>query len=206
MMKTLFCYDMPQGGKSILTSLVIDDLTHRFQKNNDIAISFVYCRFQNQTEEKLESLASAILAQLVRQQQSVSISIVDAYSAHPRIRPGVEKLQDMLRVASRSFSCAHVVIDALDEYGPSDADRSRLISLLHDLQNTGNLKKFDTVRDVPDVSGLFKSSHPAEIRATDADLRAYLHRRLSDSPKFIKSNVALSDEIVTAVVNITDGI
>lgn len=130
---------------------------------------------------------------------------MNAYSALPRNRPGVEELKDMLREASRSFSCAHVVIDAMNEHGPSDADRARLVSMLHDLQKTSNFKILVTARDVPSVSNLFQNSQRSEIRATDEDLKTYLRGRLSDSPNFVKSNITLQDELVTAVVHSTDG-
>jgi hypothetical protein len=45
--ETLFCPGIPGGGKTILTSVVIDNLQRKFRKRKDVAsIAYLYCNFR----------------------------------------------------------------------------------------------------------------------------------------------------------------
>lgn len=62
--QTLFCPGIPGAGKSILTSIVIEDLTIRFSKATDVGIAYIYCNFKRQEDQKIESLMASLLKQL----------------------------------------------------------------------------------------------------------------------------------------------
>src|SRR4051812_15093336 len=42
----LFCPGIPGAGKTILTSIVIDDLMTQFSNNSTIGIAYIYCNFK----------------------------------------------------------------------------------------------------------------------------------------------------------------
>ena len=54
--QTLFCPGIPGAGKTILTSIVVDELTTRFGNDRIIGIAYVYCNFRRQHEQKADDL------------------------------------------------------------------------------------------------------------------------------------------------------
>jgi hypothetical protein len=58
--QTLFCPGIPGAGKTILTSIVIDDLTTRHQDNQSIGIAYLYCDFRLHREQKAEELLASL--------------------------------------------------------------------------------------------------------------------------------------------------
>src|SRR6185437_11037995 len=54
--KTLFCPGIPGAGKTILTSIIVEELTTRFRNDKSIGIIYLYCNFRRQDEQKAEDL------------------------------------------------------------------------------------------------------------------------------------------------------
>jgi hypothetical protein len=44
--RTLFCPGIPGAGKTILTSIVVEELFTRFENNGNIGIAYLYCNYQ----------------------------------------------------------------------------------------------------------------------------------------------------------------
>ena len=59
--QTLFCPGIPGAGKTILTSIIIDDLLTKFQNDASVGIAYVYCSYQPQQEQKPEDLLLSLL-------------------------------------------------------------------------------------------------------------------------------------------------
>ena len=62
----LFCPGIPGAGKTILTSIVVDDLTTRFSNDPSVGIAYVYCNFRRRDEQKAEELFASLLKQLMQ--------------------------------------------------------------------------------------------------------------------------------------------
>ena len=43
--QTLFCPGIPGAGKTILTSIIVDNLTSRFRNDPKTGIAYIYCNF-----------------------------------------------------------------------------------------------------------------------------------------------------------------
>src|SRR3569833_2311012 len=54
--QTLFCPGIPGAGKTILTSVVVEELTNRFWAENSIGIAYLYCNFRRHDEQKVDGL------------------------------------------------------------------------------------------------------------------------------------------------------
>jgi hypothetical protein len=50
--QTLFCPGIPGAGKTMVTSIVVDHLWTRFQKDASIGIAYLYYNFRRQEEQK----------------------------------------------------------------------------------------------------------------------------------------------------------
>ena len=80
--KTLFCPGMPGAGKTILASVVVDDLNTRFKNDKSIGIAYLYCNFRQQHEQRAEQLLASLLKQLIQRQHSIPESVQALYNHH----------------------------------------------------------------------------------------------------------------------------
>jgi hypothetical protein len=78
--QTLFCPGIPGAGKTILASIVIDELQNRFRNNNRMGIAFVYCSFQHCDEQRVDELLACLLRQLIQGSADVPASVQSLYN------------------------------------------------------------------------------------------------------------------------------
>src|SRR6202034_3115190 len=69
--QALFCLGIPGAGKTILTSIIVDDLITRFQNDPTVNIVYIYCNFQRKDEQKIDDLLASLLKQLAQGQSSL---------------------------------------------------------------------------------------------------------------------------------------
>ncbi|EUC43918.1 hypothetical protein COCMIDRAFT_6696 [Bipolaris oryzae ATCC 44560] len=186
--QTLFCSGIPGAGKTILTSIVIDDLTTQFSEDPSVGIAYIYCNFQRQSEQSIDDLLISLLKQLAESQPSSLESIKDLYRRHDtqRTRPSLEEISSTLRSVVASYSRVFIVVDALDECQTSNDCRGRFLSTIFDLQAS----IFATSRINGEIAKEFENATSIEIRATDGDVDVYLNARMK-----LQSSDILDDPI-----------
>jgi Cdc6-like AAA superfamily ATPase len=115
--KTLFCPGIPGAGKTILTSIVVDDLNTRFSNDPTIGIAYIYCNFQRQDEQKAEDLLASLLKQLSQGRSSLPDNVKSLYDCYrdKRTRPSFDEILRTLQFVTGMYSRVFIVIDALDE-------------------------------------------------------------------------------------------
>ncbi|EHK20561.1 uncharacterized protein TRIVIDRAFT_112704, partial [Trichoderma virens Gv29-8] len=178
---TLFCPGMPGAGKTILTAIVISNLTSRFAHDPSVGIAYIYFNFWQQEEHKVEDLFASLLKQLTRGQSSLPASVKDLYDQHKGkgTRPSLDKISKVLQSVIRvCYSKVFIIIDALDECQASDNCQTEFIKGLFDFQRCG-ASIFATSRSIPDVTDKFDGSTRLEIRASDDDIRRYVDGQIS---------------------------
>jgi Cdc6-like AAA superfamily ATPase len=79
--QTLFCPGIPGAGKTILTSIVVNDLDNRFP-DSTVGIAYVFCNFRRKTEQTLYNLLASILKQLVENQPTPLLAVKEIYDKH----------------------------------------------------------------------------------------------------------------------------
>jgi hypothetical protein len=128
--QTLFCQGIPGAGKTILTSIVVDDLITRFQNNPIISIAYIYCNFQRKDEQKINDLLTSLLKQLAQNQSSLPRSVQDLYDRHKekQTRPSFEETSRALHSVAAMYPRVFIIVDALDECQVSKGCRSRFLS------------------------------------------------------------------------------
>jgi hypothetical protein len=152
--QTLFCPGIPGAGKTILTAIVIDDLTTQFSNDPTIGIAYVYCNFRWQSEEKAEDLLASLLKQLTQVRSSLLDTMKSLYDKHKikRTRPSFEEISRALRSVAALYSRVFIVIDALDECQASDGCRSRFLEEVFSLQAKFRANVFVTSRFLPEIT------------------------------------------------------
>jgi hypothetical protein len=205
--QTLFCPGIPGAGKTILTSIVIDDLITRFYNDPSIGIAFVYCNFWRQHEQRAEDLLASLLKQLAQGQSSLPDGIKSLYNKHKNMRtqPSFDELSRTLYIVAAMYSRVFIIVDALDECQESDGCRSRFLSEIFNLQAKSRANIFATSRFIPEITERFEGSMSLEIRASEHDVRRYVDGHMSHLPSFVGRSLDLQEEIKVEIVKAVDG-
>jgi hypothetical protein len=205
--QTLFCPGIPGAGKTILTSIAVDDLYNRFQNDATIGIAYLYCNFRRQDEQTANDLLASLLKQLAQGQSSLLESVKDLYeqSKAKRTRPSFDEISKILQSVAAVYSRVFIIVDALDECQVSDECRTRFLTELFNLQAKSGSNIFATSRFIPEITEKFKGSMSLEIRASDEDVRKYLDGHMSQLPEFVVRNPDLQEDIKIGVVKAVDG-
>jgi hypothetical protein len=205
--QTLFCPGIPGAGKTIITSIVVEELTTRFYDDKSIGIAYLYCNFRRQDEQKVDALLASLLKQLAKCQPSLPNSVKDLYNRHKTklTRPSLDEISKTLHSVIATFSMIYIVVDALDECQISDGCRSRFLSNIFNLQAKTTAKLFATSRPIPDIEKEFKGCLSREILASDEDVQRYLDSHISQLPTFVLSRPKLQEEIKTQIARVVEG-
>ncbi|KAF4943282.1 hypothetical protein FSARC_14963, partial [Fusarium sarcochroum] len=186
--QTLFCPGVPGAGKTILTSIVIDELTTRFKNVESIGIAYIYGSYRRQDEQNAKNLLENLLKQLAQGRSALPVGVKSLYHKNKSIgtRPSFDELSATLQSVVGLYSRIFIVVDALDE-----------------LKAKYKAKLFATSRFIPEIIESFKGSTTFEIRAHDEDVRRYLDGRISQSgQKLLQTH---RDVIKTEITKAVDG-
>jgi Cdc6-like AAA superfamily ATPase len=211
----LFCPGIPGAGKTILSSIVIDDLESRFSTDSTAVVVYVYCNFNRQAEQTLEHLLSSLLKQLthslLNQQANNDPSLPSVlYELHKkhaekRTRPNLEEISAVLRTVTAAFAKVLIIVDALDECRLADNCRTRFLHQLFSLQTQQGVSLFATSRHMPDIEKEFSDSLTVEIQASEEDIGRYLKSAILRLPRFVAERSDLQDEITQTISQVVDG-
>ncbi|KAH7151404.1 ankyrin repeat-containing domain protein [Fusarium sp. MPI-SDFR-AT-0072] len=206
--QTLFCPGIPGAGKTILTSIVVDFLNSRFDKDQEIGIAYIYCNFRRQHEQKIDDLLASVLKQLTQCRSSLPDSAKNLYDRHKtkRTRPSVDEILGLLQSVAAMHSRVFIIVDALDECLASDGCRTRFLSELFNLQIRHGINIFATSRFIPEIMDRFETSLSIEIRASPDDVARYLKGHIEQLPSFVQHDRQLQEEITTGISDAVDGI
>ncbi|KAF5691946.1 ankyrin protein [Fusarium denticulatum] len=202
--KTLFCPGVPGAGKTIITSIVINELTIRFGDDDTVGIAYIYGNYRQRDEQRLDHLLESLLKQLVQGQSSMPASLKSLYDKHNvrRTRASVEEVSATIHSVASLYSRIFVVVDALDELKETDGSRNRFLEEIFKLQSQCGLKFFATSRFIPEIIGRFDGSTTINIRARNEDVRGFLDGKISQSGQLLQTH---REMIKTEIVKVVDG-
>jgi Cdc6-like AAA superfamily ATPase len=204
--QTLFCPGTPGAGKTILASIVVDDLNTRFRQDETIGIAYIYCNFRHQDEQKADSLLANLLKQLAERQPSLPMSVKTLYDpGNTRWWPPSHEIARVLQSVVAMYTRVFIVVDALDECQASDGCRKLFLSELFDIQTRHGTSLMVTARPIPDIVDRFKGCISLEIRASHADVGKYVDGHLEQLRPFVLRNPRLQDDIKAGISNAVDG-
>jgi hypothetical protein len=205
--QTLFCPGIPGAGKTIITAIVIDNLTTRFQNNSSIGIAYLYCNFQRKDEQKAQDLLASLLKQLSQERSSLPDSVKALYDQHrdKRTRLSFEEISRALYSVATMYLRVFIIVDALDECQPSDSCQTTFLTEIFNLQAKSRANIFATSRFIPEITERFEGSMSLEIRASEHDVRRYMDGHMSRLPSFVGRSPDLQEEIKAEIVKAVDG-
>jgi hypothetical protein len=158
----------------------------------------------------VEYFLGAIIRQLVERMPAIPSEVRSLYEKHrgKGTRPKYEEHVDLLQVVAREYSEVYVAIDALDECINKNGS---LIwnGLLSELKGSvSNLRLFYTSRDIEDIENILTESTLIEIRATEADIQAFVRAQIKSIGsllQILKQDAELENKVLQAIVSKADG-
>lgn len=211
---TLFCPGKPGAGKTVITSIVIDELHHIHRNDRTVGIAYLYCDFRRKHEQKPLDLFLSLLEQLVQQQHQVMGKVKDLFNKHKlkRTRPTLDETFKVLReIIIKTFERTFIIVDAIDECQASNEGRKPFLSLLFNLQDDTSFSLFVTSRFIPNVMKEFERRKETTfqfIRADEEDMQRYLDTHISRLPVFVQSShrlLGFRDKIKKVITQQADG-
>jgi hypothetical protein len=205
--QTLFCPGIPGAGKTILTSIIVEELTTWFSDDPTIGIAYIYCNFRRQDEQKINDLLASLLKQLAESQPSLPSTVKELYDRHrtKRTRPSLEEISRSLRAVTTLYSRVFLIVDALDECQVSNSCRKSFLSEMFSLQANHRVNLFATSRFIPEITTKFQGNISFEIRASKEDIGRYLEAHMRHLTSFDDWNQQLQDEIKVEISDAVDG-
>ncbi|KAH9208498.1 nucleoside phosphorylase domain-containing protein [Leptodontidium sp. 2 PMI_412] len=206
--QTLFCPGIPGAGKTILTSIVVDDLSSRFHNDSKTGIAYIYCDFRRHNEQKIDDLLASVLKQLAESQSSLPENVKDLYDRckGKRTRPSLDEISRVLHSVAAIYSRVFIIVDALDECQVFDHCRSKFLSEAFSLQAETGANLLVTSRFIRDITAEFEGrSMSLTIRATGEDVLTYLAGQMDRLPSFVKSSPDLQNLIKATISKVVDG-
>src|SRR3569833_546909 len=94
--RTLFCPGIQEAGKTILTSVLVDDVTARLSE--DPTIGMFFCNFRRQVEQHIDNLLANLLKQLAGR-RPLPESARDLYNQH-KSKPSILELSEPSALSS----------------------------------------------------------------------------------------------------------
>ncbi|CEJ93677.1 hypothetical protein VHEMI09251 [[Torrubiella] hemipterigena] len=193
--QTLFCPGIPGAGKTILASIVIEDLFSRFESNQEIGIAYLYCDFQRQDNQKVDDLLASLLRQLAQRRPSLPDELKSLYKKHKDIqtRPSVDEILSGLESVARIYSRVLIVVDALDECEMKCM--LKFLSHLFSLQASTMANILATSRPIEIIKKEFEGrSEIVNISARNEDVEKYLDSDMKMLRLLDKGSDGLSDK------------
>ncbi|KPM37589.1 hypothetical protein AK830_g8957 [Neonectria ditissima] len=203
--QTLFCPGIPGAGKTILASVVVEELIEKCEADPRIGVGFIYCNYQRQDSQSFSDLLASLLKQFSQETSSISDVLQSLYDKHAskKTRPTSSELSQTLQHVLSQYPQSYIAIDALDEC--KECDRRKLLAELNKLQTATTTNIFATSRGISDVLDHFKSSPSLEVRASRQDVEIYVLHNMAQLPTVVQVNPKLQEEIKLSISEAVDG-
>ena len=187
----------------------MEDLWKRFEQDQNIGITYLYCNYKNRELQTLTDLMAGLLKQLIQKHISLPDSIHDLYKRHKerKTRPSLEEVSQSLFSVIGGLRRVFIVVDALDELDDNNGTRSSLLSELFRVRDSSpsRISLFATSRYIPHIADRFRGDTQLEIRASDEDMSLYLSSHTSRLPSCVSEASGLDKHIIAQVVQAADG-
>ncbi|TGZ77426.1 hypothetical protein EX30DRAFT_366680 [Ascodesmis nigricans] len=214
----LWCYGNPGVGKTILASLVIEDLSQRFPISQETGVVFAYASYKDiESSQDPKRFLSTFILQLSRQREGLMPEVEAFYIANRKDArdPTFASFRDLFYQVLGHFRSLYIVLDALDEIEKRPEFLRFLTELIpeKDASNVGDCvtKIFITSRRERDIESRFSEARNIQIRASkvtadiDAYIRDELEKRIENDELQISGKEELKKKIFETLSRRADG-
>lgn len=207
----LWIYGIPGAGKTILSTLVVDEMLIR-KRSTSIGTAYFYIRHDDKNSQIFSNVLGSFISQLARQNSAALDDVMKLYQQRRREGSLITDFEDddlirHLFEISKNFVDTFIMVDGLDECGsPYDRNRNRLINALAQIHQNRTCRIHTLIfsRDELDIRKCLTATKfkIISIAARSADLRLYVNAWL---PSLEIQNETLKIEIVDTLVEKAQG-
>ncbi|KAF9774425.1 hypothetical protein IL306_007584 [Fusarium sp. DS 682] len=207
--QVLFCPGIAGAGKTVLASVVIEDLHSRFGANSSIATANIYCNYNRKNRQAVNEILACLIRQLCERLSPIPEDVLTVYKEyrHRAIDVPTERICSVMESVSAFFSKVFVVVDALDEWQPRDQERPySLLDKLLFLQKKLCFSLLATSRPVPLIQHQFNDHPSLPILAQEEDIYAHIDGYKWPISSCIAGDSMLMDLIKTELPHVVKGV
>ena len=173
----LWLYGIPGAGKTVLASLVIDEILPK--TNPSISAAYFYCDYKNPATQEPCKILSCLVQQLAKQDEQSFARVQKFYEIHGQGRKypveyEPEDLFELITEIAADYNCTIIVADGLDECGTNAGRVAELLSSLNKDEGDAEFKTLFLSRDEFDIRECLKDYPRISIAAWGSDLRLYV--------------------------------
>ena len=188
----LWLYGIPGAGKTILASLVIDEVLQKTSPN--FAVAYFFCDYKDSATQQPYKILSCLVQQIAKQgEQSFAKaeSFYKTYSENRRhpIEFDPEDLCRLILEMATNYKYTMVIIDGLDECGTNAGHVAELLASLNNNEWDANLKTLFLSRDELDIRESLEGYHGFSIAAKNSDLSLYVGAEIENRTRKKKLNI-----------------
>jgi len=216
--ETLFCPGIFGSGKTMMTSIAINEVCRRFSHDPSVGVAFLYLDDDDACELYplgLKSFATCLLRQFVAYGKDTPDSptvralfdtraVVGTENGGPTYEETMEALQTVMGNYERTYifvDSLHYMSRVANCYcGPDE-----LVHMLRSLQGSLGTNLLCTSIPVPDVERLFTKVPSLKIEATTTDIELFLEAKMKNLPGYIRNNPKLQAEVKDTITSRVDG-
>ncbi|KAJ5619424.1 hypothetical protein N7510_003408 [Penicillium lagena] len=198
----LWCSGIPGSGKTILSSIIVEDLQKRLKRHSLSAVGYAYCDYNDREVQSIENIIGSLWRQIVHLDQHGVSNLQDLYNRcmieDRGARPTLRELSGALRDEVNRHVSVFLVIDALDEC--SEGVRAGLLHEFSQLPETAHILITSRSKHVPPE---LRNATSLDIKAHEDDITNYVVDRVQTAKRlsaWVKGKVSLVKQIVTSVL------
>ena len=210
---SLWLHGIPGCGKTILSSIVLQDLLANYRDGQRNAVAYFYFDFNDPQKQLTDPMVRSLLCQLSQQSTKMPkhlFNVVSSYK-YEQQQPPLDVLLEELRHVMEDFPKVYIMLDALDEC----AKRAELLNVLNIIAGwqLKTLHLLVTSRRELEIertlAGFVDPENCISLQShlVDTDIRRYVRQRLADDQSLSKwgKNHALRDEIEITLMKGSQG-
>ncbi|KAI9040298.1 uncharacterized protein KD926_008388 [Aspergillus affinis] len=197
--QTLWCYGIPGGGKTVLTSMTVNYVSEATEGLN-VAIAYIYCDYKDERTHSEFELLSSIARQLANHYVRIPEAVIKFRdkNADKKRNPTSKEWISLIEELSRPFQKTYIFIDALDEC--PEKNRDEFLCVLKILEESALL--FLTSRPI-DFPVEFSKIQRVEVTASTSDIEKYLETEIKSRSRlfrFTASDPNLKKDIIKCLI------
>lgn len=196
--EVLWCTGIPGAGKTVLASIIIERLEKDLMTDENMALAYLYCSYQD-PEHTFRNLIASILRQLLQPQATVPQRIERFYKSHlmENTQPTLEQLMVELQIVLSESTDVFVVLDALDECCEDMGSRYSFMEAFQWLADHVHL--LITTRATTNLCNLTTTAIHLKVDAKDGDIVKYVEGRMI-SERRLQRNVAGYSDLQATII------
>lgn len=202
----LWVYGIPGAGKTILTSIVLQELQNNLRDGS--ALAFFFCDYKAPTSQDPWQILGSLVRQLAIHRESTFLIFHEFCKLRVRYGkwtkyPTIEELRELLVSMLATFDTTTIVVDGLDECG---TNTETVVHLLKRLGKYCNLLLFS--RDEQDIREALAHIPSVSIAAQSSDLRLYVMGEIETRTRNRQlriRNPELKDQIAKRLIEGAEG-